>query len=174
MKKDTLLAIMMMVVVGSVAVSPVLVETARGATANVSVKWYIPSDVAISVSYPTGLGAVEFRPAGENFSGQDAHQQVEDTTWAFNVTNSGNVEVALSGAFSTDLPTGVTFFNLSSAFGTEDQHFWVPANDTSSAEFMSALAVDAQQGFYCWSSGTEVVNASWPMERTFQVTTTPS
>ena len=174
MNKDKIITYLALVVFIVSITSPVLIETARADTANVSVKWYIPTDTGITISYPTGKSAIEFRPASKTFSGQGADSQA-DGTYAFDVTNDGNVDIDVSAKFTTDFPSGVTLFNVSTTWGTEDMWWWTSSNETTNSQtLVSSLSPSSSQGFYAYSSGTDVINASWPMERTFQLTSSAS
>jgi len=169
MKKN--LAIIAIALVAILATPFILSVSAD--TSDISIKWYIPSDISISISYPTGLSDVQFKPASKTFVGQDAESQA-DGTQAFNVTNTGNVNIDLAGNFTADLPAGITFFNLSTVFATENAWFWVPANDTTPQTIKTALTIGSQQGYYAWSSGTNVANTSYPLTKSFRITSSAS
>lgn len=169
MKKN--LAIVAIALVAILATPFILSVSAD--TSDISIKWYIPSDLGISISYPTGLSDVQFKPTSDTFSGQDAYQQTA-VVRAFNVTNTGNVNIDLKGNFTADLPAGITFFNLSTVFATENMLFWVPANDTTQRTIKTALTVGSQQGFWAWSSGTNVANTSYPLTKSFRITSSAS
>lgn len=138
-----------------------------GDTANIAIKWYIPSDLGITIQYPTGKAHIEFRPSGQTFVGEDADGQDSGTS-AMNVTNSGNVDMDLdaniSGSF--DLPAGVTYFNLSTTFGNENEWWWTPANETTQQTIDTSLGMGNTQEYWCWSSGTNVANTTYPLDET--------
>ena len=162
-----------LVVLWSIVMISLIATPALADTANVSVKWYIPSDLGMSVQYPTGNTAVEFRPASGTFDDEGADSQA-DGTYAFNVTNTGNVNIDIAGNFTQDLPTNVEFFNLSLTWAqlpTPDW-FWVPANDTSQQTIVTNLAVSGVEGFYANSTGTDVANDTYPHTKTFRLTST--
>lgn len=166
MNTKKIIPILWIVIMIAGIATPVMADTA-----NVSVKWYIPSDLSMSVQYPTGNSAVDFKPASGTFDDEGADSQA-DGTYAFNVTNTGNVAINISGTFTTDLPANVEFFNLTlewASLPTPDW-FWVPANDTSSQWLVDNLAISGVEGFYANTTGTDVANDTYPHTKTFQLT----
>lgn len=166
MEKTKIGAILVTIAMIAIMATPVLADTS-----DISIKWYIPSDTSISVQYPTGLSDVQFKPASPTFAGQDAESQA-DGTYAFNVTNTGNVAIDISGAFTGSIPANMDYFNLSTTFADETEFWWTTANDTSGQTIVSNLAISGTQGFYSWSSGTDVANSSYPITDTFRLTST--
>jgi hypothetical protein len=152
---------------GFVAISPSFVAD----SSNVSIKWYIPSDIGISIAYPTALTDVEFRPTSQTFSHQGAESQADGTP-AFNITNTGNVDMDLDAVFTSDMPTNVTQFNITQTWAIpwNPQFFWTDANDTTPQTIYSGLAQGLAVEYYCNSTGTNVANTTYPFSRNFQIT----
>jgi len=152
--------------------SPVLSDTA-----NVSIKWYIPSDTTLEVEYPIGYTSVDFRPGSRNFSDLGADGQATPSTYAFNVTNNGNVDIDIEGAFTTDMPTNVTWFNISTTMPTDatDYDFmWKHDNDTVGQAIITSLSPQSKTGFFANTSGVMVENTTYPFSKTFQLTSSAS
>ena len=169
MKKNLVILAIALVVV----LATPFIMSATADTSNISIKWYIPSDISMSIAYPTGLSDVQFKPVSKTFTGRDAESQI-DGTQAFNVTNTGNVNIDLDANFTADLPTGVTFFNLSTTFANENEWFWVPANDTTQQTIKTGLASAGVVGYYAWSSGVNVANTSYPITKTLRIISSAS
>ena len=146
-------------------------------TRNITIQWYIPSDIGLSFAYPTGKSAVEIRPASRNFSAQGADSQ-SNGVHAFNITNTGNVNIDLSASFTTDMPTNVSLFNVTYTWGQwtpgATMYWWTDSNDTNSQDIYAGLTPTSAVGYYCNSSGTMVENTTYPFERTFQVVSSAS
>jgi hypothetical protein len=133
-----------------------MIETAQAVSYTVTVKWIVPADYSLSISYPTGNSEIDFSPLGKNFTGLDADDQLS-TVWAMNITNIGNAAVDISANFTAGaMATGITFFNLSTTFANEKMWFWVPANATTAQEISDNLAVGSHGGWWAWSSGVNV------------------
>lgn len=141
-------------------------------TQNVTVRWYIPSDLGISIQYPAGLSTVDFRPASMNFTNQSADGQAAITP-VMNITNIGNVDMNISANFTaTALPEGTTFVNISDDFNIADRWYWTNATRTTLKWIISTgtpLAPTSTKGFWMWSSGVNVVNTSYPISCTLVI-----
>jgi len=148
---------------------------AHADTANVTVKWTIPQDISFSVSYPTGLTAIEFEPSSASFTNEPAKNQ-DDTTPAMRVTNTGNVNIDISAVFTSDFPTNVTEFRLNTANDYTGGWYWTDANETTNSQtIVSSLAPGSSEDFWAWSSSTgKVPYSATPYERTLQLTSSAS
>jgi len=162
----------------------------RGATANATVTWTIPTDTTISISYPTGRSDINFAPSSGTTAQLKATSQT-DSVAAVRITNNGNVPVTLSAAFTTSLGSGIAEFriaNVSSSDAPSDgQIWWCGAesdsgmsppggcsgtdNSTTSRTIRGSsqkLAVGSSHDLWAW---TWTVNASpGTTTRTWQVT----
>lgn len=138
---------------------------------NVAVNWYIPDNINLDITYPTGLTSVDFRPATSTFGRQNAHKQVGGTP-ALNVTNAGNTDIDIALNLSGNLPTGVYYFNVSSAYGSTNATqgsvcaWWGDWNETTQATINDTVCTGQHINYYCYSSGDNVNkgdNSTWPL-----------
>lgn len=167
---------LLFVIIASMAVSAILIYPVVTATEyNVTVKWVIPSDYSLTISYPTGKGEIDFSPAGQNFSGQGADSQTytANAVYAMNMTNSGNVAVYIRGNFTSNgMASGVTKFNLTTTSACHKQYWWVVANQSTQQIIYTALASAAHTGFFAFSSGTTVTAGT--TTKTFKINSAAS
>lgn len=140
----------------SISLNAVFIQNVRAADYNVTVRWTIPGDYSVSISYPTGETMIIFEPTGKTFGARDAKGQTASIR-AMNLTNTGNAIIDITANFTSGaMATNITFYNMSTVFLTENQHWWIPGNCTTPQEIKDSLGVAAQQGFWAWSSGVNV------------------
>jgi hypothetical protein len=142
---------------------------------NVIIKWVIPSDYSLTISYPTGKGEIDFTAVGQNFTGLGADSQtyVANAVYAMNITNSGNIAVYIRGNFtSAGMATGITFFNISQTSTNRRWVYWAVANQTTQQIIASALAIGGHVGYFAWSSGATV--APGTTTKTFKINSAAS
>jgi len=167
MRRATIFALA--IVLAGVFILPALADTS-----NVTVKWTIPQDVSFSVAYPTGLTAIEFEPTGASFTNQPAKSQGASTP-AINFTNTGNVNIDLSAAFTADFPTNVTEFRINTTNDYNGGWYWTDANETTSQTIKTGLAPGSTVEYWAWTSSTgKVPYSATPYERTWQITSSAS
>lgn len=145
-----------LVLIVAMFLTPLLASNAIAEEYNVTVRWVIPSDYTLSISYPSGETEIKFTPSGMNFTAEEPVGQTASVR-AMNITNTGNADVYVRANFTAAFPTGVTTFNLTTTHGTPNEWFWVGAsNETAQHVIASALSMGSHQGYYAFSSGTEV------------------
>ena len=150
---------------------PSLINTARADSQNVTTRWIVPADTTISLSFPNSESLITFDTPGMNFTNVSAKAQTGILA-ALRVTNAGNTAVKLSGAWTLDWPTGVTFVNISVTDDTNATKIWyTPANETSSCDWVASLAIGTSEDFWFWSSGANVAKTTG-VDRTLTVTST--
>lgn len=171
---------------------PQMFLTARAATADVTVTWVIPSDLSLSVSYPTALVAVRFSPGTATFAELAADSQgASGVPASFRVTNNGNTALRLDAAFTGTFPSGVAEYRIanasSSSLPSSGQIWWcggtsdtgqTPAgacsganNETTSRTLMGTaekLGVGNTHDWWSWSWGVNVAAGS--VSRTLTIT----
>ena len=167
MKQKTQRLVLVSLVVSALFLSSI--PTIMADSQNVTVRWIVPADTTIAVSYPSGESNVIFEPSGKTFTDEPAKSQTGSNA-ALRITNNGNTAVSINASFSTDLPTGVTFVNVSVGDNTNSTLYWyVPANDTDDQELDDSIAASGgTQDFWFWSSGTDVAEGT--VDKTFTVT----
>ena len=167
MKQKTQRLVLVSLVVSALFLSSI--PTIMADSQNVTVRWIVPADTTIAVSYPSGESNVVFEPSGKTFTDEPAKSQTGSNA-ALRITNNGNTAVSINASFSTDLPTGITFVNVSVGDNTNSTLYWyVPANDTDDQELDDSIAAaGGTQDFWFWSSGTDVAEGT--VDKTFTVT----
>jgi hypothetical protein len=161
---------------GFAGLSLVDASPARGAVVNVTTTWNVPTSIAFSVSFPTGLTNITFAPASATFTNEPAQSQ-SDATAAYRITNDGNVNIDISAVFTTDFPGGVTEFRTATASSSGapsgTQWWWTDTNETTNSQvIVTALAPSSTADRWAWSTGTNVVGGY--SERTYQLTSSAS
>ena len=160
-----------LVLIGLVASALFLssIPTIMADSQNVTVRWIVPADTTIVASYPSGESNVIFEPSGKTFTDEPAKSQTGSNA-ALRITNNGNTAVSINASFSADMPTGVTFVNVSVGDNTNSTLYWyVPANDTDDQEIEDSIAASGgTQDFWFWTSGTDVAEGT--VDKTFTVT----
>jgi hypothetical protein len=148
-----------------------MVPNARAETEDVTVKWYIPSDISIDIAYPTGLTGIEFRPLSMTFSDQDAYLTVGGTP-SVRVTNSGNVAINLKLNLTGDLPTGVIYYNISTriVYATSLMKlYWGTANETTQLTTNGSIAISGTRDLYASACGEDVANTTYPINKKMRI-----
>ena len=138
------------------ALSFSVIPTTLADTSTVTVRWTVAAEYGIQVSLPANTDTILFEPDGQNFTETPATGQTP-TVAALKINNTGNAPIKITANFSSDLPTGVTFVNIS--VGDDDnttKHWFVPANDTTPKVIEDEIAIGGSQEFWFWSSGVEV------------------
>jgi hypothetical protein len=131
---------------------------------NVTVRWNVPADYSLTISYKSSTWCILFQPAGKNFTGLGALNQTYATNpvYALNITNSGNTPVTIRANFSMQngyaMAQGVTFFNVTSNNADRNWVYWVVANATTQQVISTGLAAQATAPFWAFSTGTNVVS----------------
>lgn len=188
--RRTLVGCIILLGLVAMATGPGLMN-ARAATGDVTVSWVIPTDLTITISYPTGEVDVRFDPTSGTFPQFPAKSQgASGSPAAFRVTNSGNVAVKLDAAFISTFPTGVAEFRIANTASGGNpgtgQKVWcgstsdtgqTPAgicsgtgNETVSQTLILSLAVAGTHDRWAWAWGTGVGGGT--VSRTFRVTST--
>lgn len=148
-----------------------MVPNVKADSHDVTVKWYIPSDLSIDIAYPTALTGIEIRPGAITFSATKAHDTVAGTP-AVRVTNSGNVGLDLKFNLTGDVPTGVVYFNLSTCWtyaSSNVKYYWTAANETTQVTTNGSLAVAGTYDLYATACGENVQNTSLPMTKKMRI-----
>jgi len=125
---------------------------------NVTVTWIIPGDTTLTVSFPTGEGKIEFDCVGMNFTEETPTGQT-DSVSALRTSNNGNTAVSVYMYFADDIPTNVTFVNVSVGdnLNTSGKYYWTQANDTTSNQtLVASLAIGSSEDFWFWTTGSNV------------------
>ena len=151
------------------ALSFSVIPTTLAETSSVTVRWTVAAEYGITVSLPANTDNILFEPAGQNFTETAATGQTPSVA-AMNITNTGNASIKIMANFSADLPTGVTYVNISVADNTNasGKYWFVPANDTTPQEIEDSIVIGSSQLFWFWTSGVEV--AAGTTDKTFTVT----
>lgn len=137
---------------------------------NVVVQWTIPSDLGITITYPTGKSQIEFAPTGKTFANQSAVDQTTVVA-ALNISGAGNTNILVKFNLTGTAPTGMTFFNTSKlGTGNPHQYWWTNVNWTTQQTVIASLAVGTYQRFWAYSSGTDI--ASGVVSRNLYINTT--
>jgi hypothetical protein len=148
-----------------------MVPTAKADSEDITVKWYIPSDISIDIAYPTGLTGIEFRPAAMTFADEDAYLTIGGTP-SVRVTNSGNVAINLKLNLTADLPTGVYYYNISTrvVYATSLMKFyWDAANETTQLTTNGSIAAAGTRDLYASADGENVANTTYPINKKMRI-----
>jgi hypothetical protein len=151
--------VLLVAAVWSIGISAVIIQANASATVyNVTVKWTVPADYSLGISYPTALSGIEFEPAGQNFTGLGAKSQDDSpVVCAMNITNNGNAAIDIAANFTLGgMATNVTSFNLTTTFADQNMYFWLIANATTGQDIATALGSAAHVGYWAFTNGTRV------------------
>ena len=129
-------------------------------SSNVTVTWVIPADESITITYPTGNGKIKFAPSSKTFVEEQADSQ-GGATAGMNIENTGNIALQINFTFSdTWYDAGLEYFNCS--VDTNDNTtklYWTNDNETDNHTAVASLAVNVNEDFWFWSSGTDCLES---------------
>ena len=169
MKRNKKLVLVSMLVVSALFLTSI--PTLMADSQNVTVRWTIPADTTIAVSYPSGESNVVFEPSGKTFTDEGAKSQTGSNA-ALRITNNGNTPVSINASFSASFPTGVSNVEISVGDNTNSTSFtYSSGSETSDQEIEDSIAASGgTQDFWFWTTGTDV--AEGQVDKTFTVTST--
>lgn len=139
------------------------------ATADTTVTFKIPADIAFSVAYPASCSSADFAfyESDGTLDGSQTHINVTQTDGsacqtaaapAINVTNDGNTAIDITAAFTASLPAGITVKASQAATGYESSCTGTepPASvcvelSDSSKLLADGIAAGASQEIWVWA-----------------------
>ena len=135
----------------------------------VTVRFGVAAEKGITVSLPANAtnSYIFFDILTQNFTEIGADGQT-DSIAAANVSNDGNTAISIDGNFSSNLPTGVTYVNVSVGDNTNTSKFsYTQATDLDAQEIEDSIAIGGYQLFWFWASGNEVAAGTHDVKFTF-------
>ncbi len=157
-----------MMLMSAIALTPVMVDTAKADTSDVTTRWIVPADTTIVISFPNGQSIIEFNAVEQNFSGLGATAQTVSLS-ALRVKNNGNTPVQIEGNWTSAFPTNVTHVNMSIGDWTNSSSLdYTTANCQTKQTWVASLETGESEDFWFWTSG-EMVEETGGEDRTLRI-----